>query len=83
MVLQLFRIDNCLFVREFLLNGLGDNKFLYINKAGLDKEPEYQQVYDVDVIWDGGSYYLAYTESPGSSVIHVTHLDIVLPAKIQ
>lgn len=70
-------------VREFLLNGLGDNKFLYINKAGLDKEPEYQQVYDVDVIWDGGSYYLAYKESPGSSVTCITHLDIVLPAKIQ
>lgn len=70
-------------VREFLSNRLTDNKTLYINKAGLNNTPVFQQVYNVDVIWDGGSYYLAYTiEDTDAAEVYINQLDMVLPAKL-
>ena len=73
-------------IRDFLSAYLKnkDEKILSINVAGLDKEPVFQKVYNIDLIWDGGSYYLAYTENEAvNAPIHITHLDMVLPAKIE
>jgi hypothetical protein len=70
-------------VREFLNRCLTGETYLYINTAGLDKEPVYQKVYNVDVIWDGGSYYLSYTMEDGAGTVYVTHLDMVMPIKVE
>ena len=79
-------LDESKTIRDFLSAYLKnkDEKILSINVAGLDKEPVFQKVYNIDLIWDGGSYYLAYTESEAvDAPIQITHLDMVLPAKIE
>jgi hypothetical protein len=73
-------------IRDFLSAYLKnkDDKILSINTAGLGKDPKFQKVYNIDLIWDGGSYYLAYTESEAvDAPIKIDHLDMVLPAKIE
>lgn len=60
-------------IREFLNSKKTDN---YI-KIKIGSTETY--VYNVDVIWDGGEYYIAYTTSTTGADIVIASLDSVLP----
>ena len=39
-------------------------------------------IYNVDVIWDGGNYYIAYTTASDGTTVIIKSLDGVLPIQL-
>ncbi len=42
------------------------------------------QIYNVDIVWDGGNYYITYTQEDNSdATIYIESLDKVLPMHLE
>ena len=68
-------------IREFLTS-YKDSHTIKITLPSGSSGTALTQIYNVDVIWDGGNYYIAYTTSNTSTDIVIAALDSVLPISL-